>query len=245
MQEPIYYTPTQGEGYVYVLTNPLKGDEPFYVGLCHPETKSKKRAFVHLNESEARNRHKHNTIRTIEEHGHEVGVRVAWTGSDRGKALWVEKFFIALYGRRDKMTGVLTNLTDGGEGNPGHIPSPETIRARTAWLIGRKDSEDTIRRRADANRGRKNTPEARRRMSDAAERRYSTADGKAHLERMRSARTDDSFKKVGATKRKIRPVDAAAIRDRIARGEARAMIAREFGVGTSTIHRVVNRTHGY
>lgn len=41
---------------------------------------------------------------------------------------------IALHGRKNLGTGTLYNLTDGGEGTSGHIPSKETLAKRSATL---------------------------------------------------------------------------------------------------------------
>src|SRR5688572_28480164 len=37
------------------------------------------------------------------------------------EACHFEKFYIALYGRRDLGTGILVNMTSGGDGSVGHI----------------------------------------------------------------------------------------------------------------------------
>ena len=47
-----------------------------------------------------------------------------------------EKEFIALYGRKDNSTGCLCNLTNGGEGTLGCIPSKETLLKRSISLSG-------------------------------------------------------------------------------------------------------------
>lgn len=49
-----------------------------------------------------------------------------------------EKEFIKLYGRRDNNTGVLVNLTDGGDGSNGLVQSQETIQKKIQSLTGKK-----------------------------------------------------------------------------------------------------------
>lgn len=56
-----------------------------------------------------------------------------------------EKEFIALYGRKDLSTGSLSNLTDGGEGALGHVPSLEKRINQSIRQKGIKRPEHSIK----------------------------------------------------------------------------------------------------
>lgn len=62
--------------------------------------------------------------------------------------------FIALYGRRDLGTGILVNLTDGGEGTIGVIVSEEKRQKLREANIGKKASEETKQKLRDSNKNR-------------------------------------------------------------------------------------------
>ena len=71
-------------------------------------------------------------------------------GLTEAEAFSLEKYCIALYGRIDNGTGILRNLSDGGDGPAGGIPP-----------------EETKRKIAEAGRGRKHAPESIRKISEA------------------------------------------------------------------------------
>lgn len=92
---------------------------------------------------------------------------------DEDAALELEVRLIQYFGRKDKGTGILRNMTDGGEGQSGWI-MPESERQRISKLHrGRKQTPESIAKRIAACTGKKRSDEAKRRMSEAAKRRYS------------------------------------------------------------------------
>jgi len=55
-----------------------------------------------------------------------------------------EMEFIKLYGRINNKTGVLANLSDGGEGNIGYVVSDETKEKLRVASLGRPKSPEEI-----------------------------------------------------------------------------------------------------
>ena len=124
----LYDIENDGTFYVYELYNPIK-DEVFYVG------KGKNDRFSHHFTKKSNNHHKVNTINKIISFGEKVLVKIAYRTNWEIDAFNKESELIFKYGRRDNKTGTLTNLTSGGDGASGYIPTPEV---REKWSKLRK-----------------------------------------------------------------------------------------------------------
>lgn len=132
--------------YVYVLRNPLSM-LPFYVGVGKQNRKSNiTRENQHMVEAvkfrdgkkfKYPNKHKFYTILQILDRGLEVIVEITQRFPSEEEAFSEEIRLIAHYGRRDIKTGILTNMTDGGEGvmNPG----PTTLQKRSVAMKGKEN----------------------------------------------------------------------------------------------------------
>lgn len=92
-------------------------------------------------------------------------VEILFDGLTWEQACVKEKELIKLYGRRNNNTGLLVNLTDGGEGNYGLVVSDETKQRLREINLGKKQSDETRAKRRllmlgnKHNLGKKATPE--------------------------------------------------------------------------------------
>lgn len=118
--------------YVYIYLNPLKNFQPFYVGKGR-----KNRMFHHLREKSSKNIHKFNTIKQIKNITNQnPPIEIYSKNLTNKEACFLEEELIGFYGRVDKGTGILTNMTDGGEGGNGILWSEEMKRIASEKNIG-------------------------------------------------------------------------------------------------------------
>ena len=95
-------------------------------------------------------------------------ILIQYWGSEQ-EALEMEKWWIQFWGRKDNKTGILRNLTDGGEGLVGYVPSDETRRrysenAKKLWREGKGVLPPAARGFASAWNKDKKCPEISNRM---------------------------------------------------------------------------------
>lgn len=153
---------------IYPRKNPI---EPIYVG------KGKnKRLLFHKNRT--KNPILKRKIKKIKENGLEPVIEKIQENLIESEALKLEIELIAKYGRIDNNTGILCNLTDGGETTTGWIPSKET---KELWSLQRKGKKQT-EAQYQANCNRKHTEETKNKLSiiNKGQKRHSKKGQKRH-----------------------------------------------------------------
>jgi hypothetical protein len=128
----------------------LDNNQIFYIGIG----KNKLRAYS----KKYRNKYWINIVNKID-----YSVEILYENIEYNEAKELEIFLISLYGRKDIGTGILCNLTDGGEGTLGiiRIVSDKTKQKQkermlgNQHLLGHKHSEETKKKISESNKGRK------------------------------------------------------------------------------------------
>ena|SRR5271165_3079433 len=112
---------------------------------------------------------------------------------DELAAFAAESFLISFYGRKDLGMGCLINLTDGGEGQSGVIPSEESNRKRSEALKNRPLSLETCYKMSQSHKGILKSPETRQRMSISQ---------KGNTKALGCIRSEETRRKISEAKRR-------------------------------------------
>ncbi len=138
--------------YVYMYISPIT-NLPFYVG------KGKGRRYLSHLKHQSKfdgNKHKKNKINEILNNYLVPIIEIISSGLTEDDAFILEKDTIEKYGRLNNQTGILCNMTDGGEGQSGWIPSIDYREKMSKSTSGEKNGMY----------GKTHTIESRKKMSE-------------------------------------------------------------------------------
>lgn len=170
LSKPIAANDNNSDFYVYAWLRPCGA--PFYVGKGRGK---RDKAPKYNNPIFTR------IVEKLKTDGQAATIVRLHEGLNESEAHRLERVEIAKHGRRNNGTGILANLTDGGEGNSGWTPSEETRakigaahkgktlsnEQRTTLLnIVRNPSAETRAKMSDAQIGRKHSEETLAKMSE-------------------------------------------------------------------------------
>lgn len=157
--------------YCYAL---LDDGIPFYIGIAS----NPRRLASHTTKEGGRNSFKTNKINKIKLEGRDLQYCIVSSFHSWVEACHAEKSLILFYGRRNiRSDGLLTNLTDGGEGTPGRVVSEEVRKGISKREKGKVRSEEAKRKTSESLReyykhnpnpclGKKYSEEHKKKLSD-------------------------------------------------------------------------------
>lgn len=139
---------------------------PFYIGIGNKKDFGRAYEF----KSDKRNQYWYRIYQKTN-----IEVEILFEGLTKEQAVKKEKEFITLYGRVDNNTGILTNMTDGGDGVFGRITTNElrekfsaTKKGKLNPQYGKVVSQETRQKRSNSLKGQKRTLETKQKQSLAS-----------------------------------------------------------------------------
>ena len=168
-------------------------NEIFYVGIG----RDKKRPYE---KRKGRNKYWRNIVN---KHGYTVEILHEDLSFDECKE--IERELISIHGRKDLGTGILCNLTDGGDGVVGYIHSDVSKRNMSESKLNMSD--ETKRRMSDSKTGEKNhfygkthSEETKRRMSEVSKGKKLSDETKRKMTESKLNMSDETKRKIGEAK---------------------------------------------
>jgi hypothetical protein len=158
----------------------LDKNEPFYIGIgtkqprTHNSVKSEYRRAHETNRKES---YIWNNI--VNKTSYEI--EILFESDDYNFIKEKEIEFISLYGRINNNTGILSNMTDGGDGFIGYIPSKEKIEKHKIFMTGRKQSQEEKQKRNESRKGYLHSEETKLKISNSHKGKKTS---KEHLEKL-------------------------------------------------------------
>ena len=149
-----------GKYYLYRHIRLDKGT-PFYIGVGTKSTKKPNFRSIKSEYLRGYTYHKENSIWKNIVNKTEYKVEILMESDDYSFILLKEEEFIKLYGRLNIKTGILSNLTNGGEGNLGRKTKPLTEKHKK--ILSERMKLNNPNKDGKSSRGRPN-PEASERM---------------------------------------------------------------------------------
>lgn len=123
-------------------------------------------------------------------------IRIIKQGLTAIEARNLEIELIAKYGRKDLGTGILRNMTNGGEGSPGRITTEETKQKLKKARKLQKTSKETREKMRIAHTGKVHSEETKKKMAEAAKGRTKSLET---ISKIREARKKQIIKTIQIT----------------------------------------------
>jgi len=194
----------------------LDKNEPFYIGISSDSD------YKRANSKLYRNNHWEGIVNNTE-----YRVDILFDEIDLEEAKKKEIEFISIYGRSDLGRGTLCNLTDGGEGAFGCIPTKEARRKMSETRKGRKmHSEETRLKISKSMTGKKKPPRSKEHLRKLSEK------GKNRVF------SDDSIAKMAESKGKVSIEDVIKIRQLRKDGLTLKEISEMFNTTMSSVSKI-------
>jgi hypothetical protein len=204
----------------------LDKNEPFYVGIGsksnrkHPHHKSEYRRAYETNRKES-------IIWNIITSKTEHRVEILYESDDYEFIKQKEIEFICLYGRLNKNTGCLANMTDGGDGFIGYVPSKEIIEIFVKRITGRKQSKSEIEKRINSRKGYTHSEETKIKISKSHKGKKVS---KEHIEKLHK----------GQILAQSKPIDQYDLNGNFIKSwQSATVAAKEIGLHPTTIRNCV------